>query len=88
MGYLAVVIAATMSGFMAGLLSFKVKSRWCASCGAVKCCPRCAGWARSGGPRALLRTPRQATGCRCQESRYVGGECRVRRERQFVARNR
>jgi hypothetical protein len=41
------VVLAVLLGFLAGLLSFKVKSRWCSICGAVKSCPRCAGWAGS-----------------------------------------
>jgi hypothetical protein len=47
MVYLVTVLAAMLIGFLAGLLSFRVKSRWCATCGAVKSCPRCAGWAGS-----------------------------------------
>lgn len=34
-------------GYLGGLLSFKIKSRWCTACGAVKSYPRCAGWASS-----------------------------------------
>ena len=30
---LATVIAALLIGFLAGLLSFRVKSRWCPHCG-------------------------------------------------------
>jgi hypothetical protein len=44
MGHLVAVILAMLLGFLAGLLSFKVKCRWCARCGTVKSCPRCAGW--------------------------------------------
>ncbi|MCU1658741.1 MAG: hypothetical protein JWO57_3397 [Pseudonocardiales bacterium] len=47
MGHLVTVILAMLLGFLAGLLSFKVKNRWCADCGTVKSCPRCAGWADS-----------------------------------------
>jgi hypothetical protein len=43
--YLVTVVLAMLLGFLAGLLSFKVKSRWCAECGMVKTCPRCPGWA-------------------------------------------
>jgi hypothetical protein len=45
MGHLIAVVPAMLLGFLTGLLSFKVKSRWCAECGTVKSCPRCAGWA-------------------------------------------
>jgi hypothetical protein len=45
MGHLIAVVLAMLLGFLAGLLSFKVKSRWCAECGTVKSCPLCAGWA-------------------------------------------
>ena len=38
---------AVLIGFLAGLLAFKVKSRWCTGCGTVKSCPKCAGWAGS-----------------------------------------
>jgi hypothetical protein len=34
-------------GYLAGLLSFKVKSRWCRICGVVKSCPSCGHWAAS-----------------------------------------
>jgi hypothetical protein len=40
----AMVAAATLLGFLAGLLSFKVKSRWCTVCGTVKSCPMCTAW--------------------------------------------
>lgn len=30
---LATILAAILLGFLAGLLSFKVKSRWCPRCG-------------------------------------------------------
>jgi hypothetical protein len=45
MGYLVAVVLAMLLGFLVGLLSFKVKNRWCTECGMVKSCPRCAGWA-------------------------------------------
>ena len=45
MGYLVMVVLATLLGYLAGLFSFKVKTRWCPSCGAVKSCPNCSGWA-------------------------------------------
>ncbi len=41
MGYLVSVVLAMLLGFLAGLLSFKVKARWCPVCGAVKSCPDC-----------------------------------------------
>jgi hypothetical protein len=39
--------AAGTVGFAAGLLSFKVKSRWCPVHGVVKRCPMCSGSALS-----------------------------------------
>jgi hypothetical protein len=51
MGYLVTVVLAMLLGFLAGLLSFKVKSRWCTECGMVKSCPVCAGWADPGARR-------------------------------------
>jgi len=53
MGYLMAIVAAMLLAYLAGLLSFKVKSRWCAACGTVKSCPRCAAWASPVGPRGL-----------------------------------
>ncbi len=50
MSYVVTVILALLLGFLAGLLSFKVKSRWCSTCGVVKSCPTCAGWAKSAVP--------------------------------------
>ncbi len=50
MSYAVTIILAMLIGFLAGLLSFKVKSRWCPTCGAVKSCPTCAGWAKSAVP--------------------------------------
>ncbi|GAB1640935.1 hypothetical protein KRMM14A1259_13580 [Krasilnikovia sp. MM14-A1259] len=32
---LPIVVTALLSGFLAGLLSFKVKSRWCPRCGSL-----------------------------------------------------
>jgi hypothetical protein len=46
MSYAVTITVAMLLGFLAGLLSFKVKSRWCPTCGAVKCCPACTGWAK------------------------------------------
>lgn len=45
MGYPLALIVAILLGFLAGLLSFRVKTRWCTTCGSVKSCPTCAGWA-------------------------------------------
>jgi len=33
--FVGAVVSALMLGFLAGLLSFRVKSRWCPSCGAT-----------------------------------------------------
>lgn len=48
MAHLVTVILAVLLGFLAGLLSFKVKSRWCPDCGTVKRCSQCAGRAAPG----------------------------------------
>jgi hypothetical protein len=56
MSYAATIILATLLGFLGGLLSFKVKSRWCPTCGAVKSCPTCTGWAKSAVPPEGCRT--------------------------------
>lgn len=32
---LGVAVAASMGGFLAGLFSFKIKSRWCPTCGST-----------------------------------------------------
>ena len=53
MGYLMAILPAMLLAYLAGLLSFKVKSRWCAACGTVKSCPRCAAWASPVGPQGL-----------------------------------
>jgi hypothetical protein len=45
-----VTAALVLIAYVAGLWSFKIKSRWCAICGAVKSCPNCAGWAASAAP--------------------------------------
>lgn len=46
-----VLVAAilTLIAYLAGLLSFKVKTQWCAACGAVKSCPNCAAWTATVG---------------------------------------
>ncbi len=69
MGFLVAVVLATLLGYLAGLLSFKVKSRWCASCGAVKSCPNCSGWTKtvaaqrpSGDPVPARRFGRVSVG--------------------------
>ncbi|MFI5494756.1 hypothetical protein [Actinoplanes sp. NPDC051859] len=36
---LGAIIAALIVGFLAGLLSFKIKVRWCPTCGATLSCP-------------------------------------------------
>jgi hypothetical protein len=41
----AVLVGGSTLGFLAGLFSFKVKSRWCRVHGVVKRCPLCAGQA-------------------------------------------
>jgi hypothetical protein len=46
------IILAMLFGFVTGLFSFKIKSRWCSACGAVKSCPTCTGWAKSGKSKA------------------------------------
>ena len=38
-------------------LSFKVKNRWCRTCGAVKSCPACTGRARSGNGEPVVSPP-------------------------------
>jgi hypothetical protein len=45
-----VTAALVLVAYVAGLWSFKVKSRWCGVCGAVKSCPNCAGWAAFAAP--------------------------------------
>ena len=49
---MTVAVAAAV-GFFAGLLSFKVKLRWCRVCGAALNCPYCTG---AGGHRLTTRT--------------------------------
>ena len=49
MYYVLPIVAALLVGFLAGLLTFKVKTQWCPKCGAVKSCPACAGWTRYTG---------------------------------------
>jgi hypothetical protein len=35
------LVGVGLLGYLAGLLSFRVKSRWCRECGATTRCPRC-----------------------------------------------
>lgn len=44
------VMVSLVLGFLAGLLTFKIKVQWCPSCGETKCCIRCEGVSR-GAPR-------------------------------------
>jgi NADH pyrophosphatase NudC (nudix superfamily) len=37
------LLGVALLGFGAGLLSFKIKNRWCPSCGTTLRCPACAG---------------------------------------------
>jgi hypothetical protein len=46
------VVAALVLGFLAGLLSFKIKVRWCPRCGATLRCAACT-------PRAATVQPPQ-----------------------------
>ena len=40
-GLFFAVVGCVLFGYLAGLLSFKVKSRWCAVCGATLTCVDC-----------------------------------------------
>jgi len=42
-----VTVALVATAYLAGLVSFKIKTRWCPVCGAVKSCPTCTGWAKT-----------------------------------------
>jgi hypothetical protein len=46
------LLAAILLGFLAGLFSFRVKSRWCTVCGATMACVDCRDRVRTTGPRA------------------------------------
>lgn len=35
------LISASLFSFSAGLLIFKIKSRWCSACGSTLSCPAC-----------------------------------------------
>jgi len=48
--YAVTVLAAGCLGFVAGLLSFRVKTKWCRSCGRVKSCPKCSDWVHPLAP--------------------------------------
>jgi hypothetical protein len=54
--YAITIIFAVLLGFLAGLLSFKVKTRWCSTCGAVKSCPTCAGWAKAANAASIAHS--------------------------------
>ena len=54
MGSSIALVAVAVLGFAAGLLMFKVKSRWCRWCGARLSCPDC----RNRVPRPYLRNDR------------------------------
>jgi hypothetical protein len=41
MAYVFALAGTSVLGFLAGLLSFKVKSRWCPTCGSTLACARC-----------------------------------------------
>jgi rRNA maturation protein Nop10 len=56
MAYLVTLAVVTVLAFFGGLLTFKIKARWCTACGTVKSCPRCAGWAGSGAPQGISAT--------------------------------
>lgn len=43
-------VAAIVIGFLAGLLSFKIKRRWCPTCGATLTCPDAASHVPSETP--------------------------------------
>jgi len=45
------VTAALTVGFLAGLLTFKVKRRWCENCGQNLTCPSCLAGPEGAGRR-------------------------------------
>jgi hypothetical protein len=47
------LVGVALLGFMAGLFAFKVKSRWCPTCGSKFTCPACT---RAGGRQAQVRS--------------------------------
>ena len=58
-----VTVVLVLLAYLAGLVTLRVKSRWCSQCGSVKSCPRCAAWAATTLPGAATiewpRTPRR-----------------------------
>jgi hypothetical protein len=81
-----VTAALVLVAYVAGLWSFKIKSRWCAVCGAVKSCPNCAGWAAFAAPAGSVpidRTdPARSTGQEAQECSTRTGAGRKGDERR------
>jgi len=57
MGTAMVVVVAVILGFLAGLLSFRQKSRWCPGCGATFSCPDAQCRATSGTSSEGRRDP-------------------------------
>jgi len=53
MNFFVGIILGALFGFLVGLLSFKIKSRWCTVCGSIKNCPRCTS--RAASASAVLR---------------------------------
>ena len=47
------IVVLVLLAYLAGLVTLRVKSRWCSHCGRVKSCPQCAAWAVQA-----LATPR------------------------------
>jgi hypothetical protein len=59
MAYLVTFTVVMALAFLGGMLTFRIKARWCTACGLVKSCPRCASWAGSGASqRFSATTPR------------------------------
>ena len=56
MANLVTIAVMTTLAFLGGLLTFKIKTRWCTACGTVKSCPRCTSWAASVAPQRLPAT--------------------------------
>jgi hypothetical protein len=56
LAYLVTIAAVTVLAFLGGMLTFKIKARWCTTCGLVKSCPQCASWAGSGVSQRLSAT--------------------------------
>ena len=51
MAYLVTFAVLMTLAFLGGMLTFRIKTRWCTACGIVKSCPHCANWAGSGVPQ-------------------------------------